>query len=82
MNIELIVWEDHFGGNRSWTELEELRQDNEHQYLIRSVGYVLAENKCRVTLVQNIGSNDLANHTMTIIKKNIVSRKILKKGKL
>lgn len=80
MNIEYIKWEDHSGGYSRWTDSADIASDNDHSYTIESVGFVLAENKHRVTLVQNIAVNDMANHTMTIIKKNILVRKILKKG--
>lgn len=80
MNIEYIKWEDHSGGYSRWTEKGEIASDNDHAYTIESIGFVLAENKNRVTLIQNISINDMANHTMTIIKKNIITRKVLKKG--
>lgn len=79
MPIELIKWEDHSGGRMSWTDVAEIITDIDAPYTIETVGHVLAENKHRLVLVQNLAINDNANHSMNIMKRNIISRKVLRK---
>lgn len=77
--IELIKWEDHSGGIMRWTDIDEMKSTNDNPYTVETVGYVIAENRHRLTLIQNYACNDMGNHAMTIIKKNIINRRVLKK---
>jgi hypothetical protein len=75
--IEHIVWEDHSGGTAGWTEVENIQKEVNDEYFIHTVGMVIAENSKRLTLVQNLAKNMMADHHMTILKNNILKRKKL-----
>lgn len=73
-HVEHIVWEDHCGGAPSWKDVEEIKACNDEGYFIHSVGVVIAENKDRITMVQNFACNMMASHFMTIMKNCIKKR--------
>lgn len=76
-----IYWEDHSGGTSSWTPSDDLLDAADHPYMITTVGMIVKENKDRIVVVQNWSVNDMVNHHMTIMKKNIKTIKVLRKGK-
>ena len=77
--IEEIVWEDHFSST-DWVDKDSVVHDTvDAHYFITSIGYRLKETKARVTLIQNYSQlNGQVSNTMTILKKNIKSRTLIK----
>jgi len=79
IHAEHIIWLDHSGGSESWTELDCIKAYVEKKFFIHTVGFVVAENKERVVLVQNLDHQMLASHHMTLLKTDIVNRKRISK---
>lgn len=77
--IEHVVWLDHSGGTDSWTDLTDIQKNVDLEFFIHSVGIVVAENKERLVMVQNMDHQMLASHHMTILKSDIVERKKISK---
>lgn len=77
--VEHFVWLDHSGGTDGWTELADIQKYVDKPFFIHSVGIVVAENKDRVVMVQNMDHQLLASHHMTLLKKDIVERKKISK---
>ena len=77
--MERIDWKDHWSKtNRQWVEIEEIRNgDSLEPFHCVSTGIVVAENKEVVVLALNIGENQKAADTMTILKSCIMSREVL-----
>lgn len=80
---EYIIWEDHVGGDRGWTSLEEISQEPDEGTKVHSVGYIIREGERSITICSNITyeshraeSNGVME--MTILKSTILSRKKIK----
>ena len=77
-----VEWEDHAGSD-GWTSLTEATTDNDQSCLCSSVGWLIAENAERITIVSSIGSSseskpkpDCAGR-MTIAKALIKARRVI-----
>jgi hypothetical protein len=79
IHAEHIVWLDHSGGSEGWTELDDIKKFVDKEFFIHTVGFVVAENKERVVLVQNLDHQMLASHHMTLLKTDIVKRQRISK---
>lgn len=77
--LEEITWEDHFS-NEAWITQEDLVKDDGGIF-VTSVGYRLKETKNKVVLVQNVATNGHVSCAMTILKKTITKRNIVKENK-
>lgn len=76
--IEEVEWEDHYSTDR-WTEHEDPELNG--SIFVKTVGYKLKETKTKIILVQNSATNGQISGTMTIIKKTVKSRNIIREGK-
>lgn len=77
MVLEEIIWEDHFSST-DWTSQDEFAKDE--RIFVTSVGYRLKETRQRVTIIQNMTEGGMVSNTMTILKKNIQKRTVLREG--
>jgi len=78
MKVEEIVWLDHYSTD-AWADpsVEDFVSDID----VTSIGYVLKETKTKVVLCGNRASNGQIFGTITILKKTIKSRHIIKEDK-
>jgi len=75
--IEEVVWEDHFSTD-SW-----LAHDAEEvldTILVTSVGYRLKETRAKIVLIQHRTTNAQIGGTITILKKTVKSRTIIREA--
>lgn len=75
MKIEEIVWEDHYTTD-SWTDPK--TEDFLTGVLVTSIGYVLKETRTKVVLVSNQGNHGQIFGTITILKKAIKERSVVR----
>lgn len=75
--IEEIVWEDHFS-SENWTKHDD--EELLDSIFVTTIGYRLRETKAKVILIQNRTDNAMISGTMTIIKKTIAKRTILREA--
>lgn len=75
--IEEITWEDHFS-QEAWQSAAEF--DLNDELFVSTVGYRLKETKTKVVLLQNVATNGQVSCTMTILKKTIKSRKMIREA--
>lgn len=73
--IEEVVWEDHFS-TTDWTSKADVMEDQ--SVFVTSVGYRLKETKTKIVLIQNCADNDIVSNTMTILKKTVKSRTVIR----
>ena len=79
-DLEVIEWEDHCGGDKGWTSIEEIQKEyDDIATIVHSAGWVIREGERTLTLVHNFaphGSNNDAQGVMemTILKSCIISR--------
>ncbi len=76
--LEEIVWEDHFSSTE-WISNEDLVKSNESIF-VTSVGYRIKETKTKITLIQNVTDNGHVSNTMTILKKTVTKRTIIREA--
>lgn len=76
--IEEIEWEDHYS-SENWTAQDDV--DLQTSLYVKSVGYRLKETRTKIVLIQNCASNGMVSCSMTIIKKNVKSRTVIREGK-
>jgi hypothetical protein len=74
--LEEVVWEDHFSST-DWASQEDMIKDDESIY-VTSVGYRLKETKHKIVLVQNVATNGHVSGTMTILKRTVSKRTLLR----
>ena len=75
--LVVVEWEDH-SGTDGWMPIDEVARLNDHAYTARTVGWLIAEGKQRITLAASITAaddpdkpgRDVAGH-MTINRKLI-----------
>lgn len=77
LRVEEIEWEDHYSTD-TWADPEET--DFVGSIFVKSIGRVLKETKTKVVLVPSIASNGQVFGTITILKKTIKSRTIVREG--
>jgi hypothetical protein len=75
--IELIEWEDHFSTD-AWTESDNV--DLLDTILVTSVGFRIKETKTKIVLAANAATNGQIFGTITILKKTVKSRTILREA--
>lgn len=75
--IEEITWEDHFS-SENWTTHDD--EEIEGSIFVTTIGYRLRETKTKVILIQNRATNGQIAGTMTIIKKTIKNRTIVREA--
>lgn len=75
--IEEIVWEDHFSTD-DWKS----HDDGEiaGTMFVSSIGYRLKENRQRIVLVQNVSDSDQVSGTITVLKKTIKKRTVIREA--
>lgn len=76
-----ILWDDHSGGTMGWTEFSDITGLIGLDYRVETVGFLVAEDRYRYIVIQNISDNGMVNHHMNILKKNVTQIKYLRKGK-
>lgn len=74
VKMEVVDWLDHCGSS-GWADLAHHQSKTAGLMRCRSVGFVLHEDKEVLTLVQNQGGNATGDHTMSIAKRLIISRR-------
>lgn len=79
MNIELIEWYDHHTSNNGWRN--EINPTCFDLVICKTTGFIVKETKTTIMLAHSVSEEGDVNQCMTIGKKLIISRKILKKGK-
>jgi hypothetical protein len=75
--IELIEWEDHFSTD-AWTESDNV--DLLDTILVTSVGFRIKETKTKIVLAANAATNGQIFGTITILKKTVKLRTILREA--
>lgn len=75
MKIEEIVWEDHYSTD-AWAD--PATEDFVSDMLVTSLGYVLKETRAKIVLVANQASNGHIFGTITILKKTIKNRTVVR----
>lgn len=75
--VEEIVWEDHFSTD-DWKSHDD--KEVAETMFVTSVGYRLKENRQRIVLVQNLSDSDQISGTITILKKTIKSRTVIREA--
>jgi hypothetical protein len=76
----LLTWIDHSGGTMGWQSVDDFKDPRDAPYVVKTLGFVVNQNKDRITVVQNYSINDMVNHHMTLEKKLIREIKVVKKG--
>lgn len=77
MPLEEVVWEDHFS-TTDWTTKDDETLNLAHGLFVTTIGYRLKENKYKIVLVQNVVTNGTISGTMTILKKTVKSRTVIR----
>ena len=72
-----VEWEDHYS-TTDWVEAA--AADVLDSVYVKSVGYLFKETKNKLVLVQNMSSSGQLAGTMTIMKKTIKTRTVLREG--
>lgn len=80
MPLEEVTWEDHFS-TTDWTTKDDESLDLKHGIFVTTIGYRLKESKLKVVLVQNVATNGALSGTMTILKKTVKSRTVIREAK-
>jgi hypothetical protein len=75
--IELIEWEDHYSTD-AWTDAD--NKELLDTILVTSVGFKLKETRTKIVLAANAATNGQIFGTITILKKTIKSRTILREA--
>ena len=76
--LEEVVWEDHFS-SQDWASQEDMVADNASIF-VTSVGYKLKETKQKIVLIQNVADNGHVSGSMTILKKTVSKRTIIREA--
>lgn len=78
--VEEIVWDDHYSTD-DWQPHD--NEDVARTISVTSIGYKIKENRRTVVLAQNVNNeNKHISGTITIIKKNIKKRTIIREADL
>ena len=77
--VEEVIWLDHSSGS-NWLKIEQIKETMS-PLVCRTAGFVVAEDEQVITITHTqCGSNGDIHGGITIIKRLIVSRKLLRKG--
>lgn len=76
--IEEITWEDHYSSD-DWRDLE--GTDLDGAIYVKTIGYRLRETKTKIIVFQNVSTSEQISGTMTILKKTVKSRTVIREGK-
>lgn len=74
--LEEVIWEDHFSST-DWMTQEDMEKDDGGIF-VTSVGYRIKETKHKIVLIQNMTSNGHVSGAMTILKKTVSKRTIIR----
>jgi hypothetical protein len=76
--IEEIEWEDHYSSD-DWRDHDGV--DLEGAVFVKTIGYRLKETRTKIIVFQNFSTSDQISGTMTILKKTVKSRTVIREGK-
>lgn len=75
--IYYIEWRDHFASNGTWTDIKWIEDDSPAEYMCKSIGFLIKNEKYFITIAQNLNDKDQCSDLMNILKESIVRKKRL-----
>ncbi|HET9285759.1 MAG TPA: hypothetical protein VFR24_27730 [Candidatus Angelobacter sp.] len=76
--LVLLEWEDHYSED-NWEDVKEAGADD-CTMLIKSVGWLIGEDKRAYRIIQNLSADGQASMRMTILKGTVHNFKVLRKN--
>lgn len=75
----VIDWEDHHSGGGSWTDIEQAKtyHKNNKPFVCTSSGFLIHEDKKRISIVQSQTNRDQVSDYITILKSCIKKKRVL-----
>lgn len=73
-----IEWEDAVGTSSQWTSVDSIKERHKTSNRIRQVGWVIVEDKKKVTLMASLDGRENATDGASIPKSLIRKRRVIK----
>jgi hypothetical protein len=72
-----ITWEDHFSSDE-WTTQDDVTLAG--SVFVTTIGYLIKETRTKIVLAQNVSSAGNISGTMTILKKTVKTRTVIREA--